>query len=208
MGLASYKHSLTSLNFRICKLTEWNPEETFNRIVRADLTGVAFLESTEFERFSMYKFSIDYPPVCSIQFDPKGKRTVGDMLFLFPGKEKIYLTWGELEKAKMKFPNASDQAIHSIGVMKKIRTIKRLETISEDLLTINSHQAAYRQIRLEEMAGGILPNGRTILHEGYSIHLHCDQSSRYFAIYTIVSSKSPEDFGELFRLMVNSFRCH
>jgi hypothetical protein len=167
------------------------------------------LENTAFEKFSMYRFSIDYPKVCSIQFNPKLKREVGDVLFLFPDKEKIYLTWGELEKAQKKFPTVSDHAEHSIQMIRKTRTVKGLETIARDLLTINSHPAAYTRIRLEEVRGGLLPQNKTIPHEGYSVHLHCEQSSRYFVIYTMLSQeKAPEGFDELFKLIANSLKCH
>ncbi len=161
-----------------------------------------------FENFSMYRFSIDYPEVCSIQFNPKLKREVGDMLFLFPDKEKIYLTWGELEKAQKQFPTVSEHAGRSLERLKKSGTVKGLETISRDLLTINSHQAAYNRVKLEEAAGGLLPTKKAMQREGYSVHLHCDQSSRYFVIYSMLSSQGPEDFGELFKWMVNSFKCH
>jgi len=166
------------------------------------------LENVEFEKFSIYKFSIDYPSVCSIQFNPKSKRAVGDVLFLFPDKEKIYLTWGELEKAQKKFPTANEHADHSLQVLKKSGTIRGLETILQDSLTINSHQAAYKRIKLEETASGLLSTKKAIPHEGHSLHLHCDQSSRYFVIYSMLSSNAPEDFDELFKLMVNSFKCH
>lgn len=192
------------------------PNLTFNEALKKPLTrfsvlvlrGSALLENAAFEKFSMYKFSIDYPEVCSIQFNPKGKRERGDLLFLFPDKEKIYLTWGELERAQTKFPTANDQADHSFAVMKKSGTVKDVETLSQDSLTINSHQAAYRRVRLEEKAAGLLSANKAIPHEGHSLHLHCDRTSRYFAIYTMLSSKAPEDFGELFKWMVNSFKCH
>ncbi len=161
-----------------------------------------------FENFSMYGFSIDYPKVCSIQFNPKLKREVGDMLFLFPDKEKIYLTWGELERAQKKFPTVSEHADHSLERIRKSGTVRGLETISRDLLTINSHHAAYNRVKLEEIAGGFLPTKKAMQREGYSVHLHCDQSSRYFVIYSMLSSQGPGDFGELFKWMVNSFKCH
>ena len=167
------------------------------------------MENTAFEKFSMYKFSIDYPEMCTIQFNPKLKRGVGDMLFLFPDKEKVYLTWGELEKAQKKFPTVSDHAEHSIERIRKSGTVKGLETISRDLLTINSHPAAYMRVKLEETKGGFLPKDKTIAHEGHSVHLHCEQSSRYFVIYTMLTEgKAPEGFGELFKVIANSFKCH
>ena len=57
-----------------------------------------------FETFSVYNFSVDYPAVCRIEFNPKSRREAGDIVFHFPDREKVFLTWGKLEDAQKKFP--------------------------------------------------------------------------------------------------------
>jgi len=165
------------------------------------------LESVVFEKFAVYKFSIDYPTVCRIEFNPKTRREAGDIVFHFPDREKVFLSWGDLQKALKKFPTAQEQAEHSIGSVKKSGNVRNLQKISQDSLTINTHRAALNRVKLEEIGPGFFSR-RTVPHEAYSVHLHCNESSRYFAIYTMLSAQAPEDFEELFMSMVNSFRCH
>ena len=168
------------------------------------------MSQPEFETFSVYNFSIDYPPVCRVEFNPKSRREAGDIVFHFPDREKLYLSWGDLEKAQKKFGDAQKQAEHSLGSVKKSQNVKKMEKITTDTLTINSHLAAYNRVKLEETPPGIFPGKRrSIAHETYSLHLHCDKSSRYFVVYTMLSPNAPQDFGEVvFMRMAKSFACH
>lgn len=167
-----------------------------------------FLESVAFERFSVYKFGIDYPSVCKIEFNPKSRREGGDVVFHFPDREKMFLSWGDLEKAQKKFGTAEEQAEHSLKVVTKGGSVKKMEKLWCDTLSISSHEAAYNRVKLDEVPRGIFPSKRTISHETHSIHLHCDKSSRYFVIYSMLSPNAPEDFGNLLMTMAKSFKCH
>ena len=69
------------------------------------------LDEPEFETFSVYKFSMNYPPICRVEFNPKTRREAGDIVFHFPDPdrpraptEKVFLSWGALDKATKKFP--------------------------------------------------------------------------------------------------------
>ena len=167
------------------------------------------MSSKDFERFSVYNFSIDYPPVCRVEFNPKSRREHGDIVFHFPDREKVFLSWGDLEKAEKKFETAEKQAEHSLQSVKKSGNVKKMEKLENDVLTLNSHTAAYNRVRVDEQPAGIFPGKRIIPHEAYSIHVHCDKTARYFVIYTMLSPKAPEDFGTaIFKVMVNSFKCH
>lgn len=168
------------------------------------------MSKPEFETFSVYNFSIDYPPICRVEFNPKSRREAGDIVFHFPDREKLYLSWGNLEKAQKKFENAEKQADHSLISVKKSSNVKKMEKLTTDTLTLNSHKAAYNRVKLEEAPPGLFPGKRkSIVHETYSLHLHCDESSRYFVVYTMLSPNAPQDFGEeIFMPMAKSFRCH
>jgi len=167
------------------------------------------LSDETFERFSVYSFSIGYPPVCRVEFNPKSRREAGDIVFHFPDREKVFLSWGKLDKAEKKFETAEKQAEHSLQVVKKSGNVKKMEKLESDSMTLNSHQAAYNRVRLDEQPPGLFMGKRTVPHDAYSIHLHCDKSSRYFVIYTMLSPRAPEDFGDaIFKVMANSFRCH
>jgi len=167
------------------------------------------LANEDFETFSVYNFSIDYPPVCRVEFNPKTRREGGDIVFHFPDREKVFLSWGNLEKAEKKFETAEKQAEHSLQVVKKSGNVKKMEKLETDLLTLNSHPAAYNRVKVDEQPAGIFMGKRTVPHDAYSIHIHCDKTSRYFVIYAMLSPKAPEDFGvAIFKVMANSFKCH
>jgi len=162
----------------------------------------------ELENFSVYKFSIDYPSVCRVEFNPKSGRDKGDVVFHFPDKERIFLTWGDLKIAEKKFDNAEKHAEHSLQAVKKSCSVKKMDQIHKDTLMINSHKASYNHVKLDEIQPGIFVGRRVITHETHSVHLHCNKSSRYFVIYTMLSPKAPEDFDTVFKMMSNSFKCH
>ncbi len=161
-----------------------------------------------FENFSVYKFSIDYPAVCRVEFNPKSRREKGDVVFHFPDREKVFLSWGALEAAQKKFQTVEAQAEHSIKTVKKSQNVKNLERVKQDTMEVNSHKAAYNRMKLDEMPAGFFPGKRVTKHEAHSLHLHCENMSRYFVIYTMLSPNAPADFEELFLKMIGSFKCH
>lgn len=161
-----------------------------------------------FEKFTIYRFSLDYPPVCRIEFNPKSRREAGDIVFHFPDKEKVFLSWGKLEDAQKKFPTVEDQAAHSLKTIQKSRQVKGFERVREDTLRINSHKAVYNHVKMGELPPRIFPGKRTIQRETLSLHMHCEPLSRYFVIYTMLSPNAPEDFEDLFLNMARSFKCH
>ena len=162
----------------------------------------------ELENFSVYKFSINYPSICRVEFNHKNRRDKGDVVFHFPDKERVFLTWGDLKIAEKKFGNAEKHAERSLQAVKNSGNVKKMEQILKDTLMINSHKASYNQVKIDEIQTGFFVGKRVVVHETHSIHLHCNKSSRYFVIYTMLSSKTPEDFDTIFKLMSNSFKCH
>jgi hypothetical protein len=161
-----------------------------------------------FETFSIYRFSLDYPAVCRVEFNPKSRREAGDLVFHFPDREKVFLSWGKLESAQKKFPTVQDQAEHSLQSVKKSARVKNFDRVAQDSLEINSHRAAYNRVRMEEVSASLFGGGRTVKREALSMHLHCEPMSRYFVIYALLSPNAPEDFADLFLEMVHSFKCH
>jgi len=166
------------------------------------------LENEDFEKFSVYKFSIEYPSVCRIEFNPKSRREKGDIVFHFPDKEKVFLSWGTLENAQKRFHSVEEQAEHGIKAISKSSNVKNCERVTKDSIEVNSHNAAYNHIRLNQTFGGIFGKGKIVPHDGYSLHVQCEDSSRYFVIYTLLSTNAPADFGDLIKTMIDSFRCH
>jgi hypothetical protein len=160
------------------------------------------------ERFSVYGFSIDYPAVCRVEINPKSLREIGDIVFHFPDREKVFLSWGQLAKAREKFQTIEAQADHAIDVIRKARNIKNFQMISQDSLDINSHEALYKSIQVEEILTGFLGGMKTIRRKAYSLHVHCDRSSRYFVVYVFLTANAPDAFDKVFRTMISSIKCH
>ena len=168
---------------------------------------IRVLANAGFEKFSIYGFSIDYPSVCSIDLNRKSKRASGDVVFHFPDKEKVILIWGNLEKAQKRFHTVDEHAEHGIKRISTSGPVKSCERVNKDSIEVNSHRAAYNCIKVNQSVS-VFAKDKTVTRDGYSLHLHCQNSSRYFIISTLLSSKAPQHFGELMKTMMDSFKCH
>lgn len=115
------------------------------------------MEEEGFEKFSVYGFSIDYPKVCRIEFNPKSRREGGDVVFHFPDREKLFVTWGGLDKVQTKFPTVEQQAEHTMKNIRKTGNVRNLERVKQDSITVSSHQAAFNHMTLDEAARRALP---------------------------------------------------
>ncbi len=164
--------------------------------------------SRDFERFSIYGFSIDYPKECRVEFNPKSRREAGDVVFHFPDRVKTFLSWGELEKATKNFQTVEGHAEHSLDAVKKSRNVKNFERVTHDSMTVNSHAGAFNRVKLEEVTVGFLPRKRAAPQEAYSVHVHCPESGRYFVVYTMIPSDSEGQYGTALTKMAKSLKCH
>jgi hypothetical protein len=161
----------------------------------------------EFERFSIYKISIDYPSVSWVELNPRSRRERGDIVFHFPEREKIFLSWGNLEDARRKFPTIEDHAEHGIEDVRKNAHVKNVERVAHDSLEVNSHEAVYNYIRLNQPIG-LLPGKRIICRDALLVHLRCPELSRFFVIFALLRAAAPEHFSELFLSMTKTLECH
>lgn len=151
---------------------------------------------------------LDYPAVCRVEFNPKSRREAGDVVFHFPDREKVFLSWGKLEDVQKKFQSVEDHAETSLKTIKKNSHVKNFERVVHDSLEVNSHKAAFNRAKLDEIPPGLFGRKSGVKREALSLHVHCDLTSRYYVIYTVLSPNAPEDFSDLFLNMVHSFKCH
>ena len=163
----------------------------------------------QIERFSVYGFSIDYPLVCRIEFKPKNSRGKGDMVFHFPDKEKLFVSWGDLTVAQKNFQTLEGQVEHNMQSLRKRSKRLNVQNLARttDSLTVSSHRTIFNNIRLEERGPGLFRRSN-VSRSAYTVHLHCPNSNRFFVIYTLLSPKAPEDFENLFKKMASSLKCH
>ena len=163
---------------------------------------------SEYQQFSVYGFSVNYPSGCRVEFNPKSKEHEGDVVFHFADKTKIFLSWGELEKALGNFQTVKGHAEHSLEKVRKSGNVKNFQKISEDTVNLNSHKAAFNIVGLEEVTLGLLSGRQTSPRRAYSIHVHCENSARYFVIYGIFHAEVAEDYGKIILSMSSSLNCH
>ena len=162
----------------------------------------------EFENFSIYGFSINYPKECRVEFNPKSRRESGDVVFHFPERNKIFLSWGDLEKATKRFQTIEAHAENSLETVKKTGNVRNFEKVSSDTVNVRSHKAAYNHVRLEEMTAGFFTGGRAVPRDACSVHVHCPDSSRYFVIYALFPHESVEKQEKAFMAVTKSLKCH
>ena len=162
----------------------------------------------EFENFSMYGFSINYPDVCRVEFNSKSRRETGDMSFKFPDSARIFLSWGELEKVSKRFGSPEEHANFSLDAMKKGKNVKNFERVSRDTMPLHSHNTSVNKVRFDEKALKVFGRGKDIPREAYSLHVHCDKSNRYFVLYTMAAVDDERKFERIIESMRQSFNCH
>ena len=129
-------------------------------------------------------------------------------MFHFPDASKIFLSWGELEKAVGNFQTVERHAEHSLEKVRKSGNVKNFKKISEDIVNVNSHRAAFNVVSLEEITIGLLTGKQSSPRRAYSIHVHCDDSARYFVIYGIFHAETAEDYEKVILSMSVSLMCH
>jgi hypothetical protein len=161
-----------------------------------------------FERFSVYGFSIEYPEDARVEFNPKSRRSEGDVVFHFPDKTKIFLSWGDLEKAKKSFGTVEKHADHGLNQVKRARSVKNFELASHDSVSINSHQGVYNRAKFDEVMVGLLSSKNKSPREACSLHVHCAQSSRYYVVYALLSTGGTYDYDKTFTRMAKTLKCH
>lgn len=162
----------------------------------------------DFEQFSVYGFSIKYPVDARLEFNPKSRRGAGDVVFHFPDRVKIFLSWGDLEEATKKFHTVEEHAEHSLKRIKSSGNVKGFEKVEHDSLKINSHQSVYNRAKFEEVSVGFFSGKRKNPREAHSVHVHCDESGRFLVVYSLLPVGASTDYQAVFSKMANSLKCH
>ena len=161
-----------------------------------------------FEKFSMYGFAISYPDVCKVEFNSKSRRETGDVAFRFPDSSKIFLSWGELERVSKRFASVEEHADFSLDAMKKGKNVLNFERVSRDTIVLHGHKTSVNKVRFDEKTLKFLGRGKDIPREAYSFHVHCDESSRYFVVYSMAPVDGKVRFDAIMESMRESFKCH
>lgn len=159
----------------------------------------------EKDSLTIYGFSFQYPKSRKLEFNPKFKRSDGDVAVKAPDKSVVFVSWGELEKISKKAPTVEKHSEFSLDRVKK-SVQGKMNSIEHKEIDVNGHRALYNNVKIQVPKRGLF--GRAQEQEVASVHLHCDRSKRYFVIY---ATSNPENIADQKRTMegiTETLRCH
>ena len=68
------------------------------------------------------------------------------------------------------------------------------------------HDAVFNHVKIEVPRRGLF--GKGTLQEVRSVHLHCDQTHRFYVIYSTATQENKEAQGRTMQEIVDSLQCH
>jgi len=77
------------------------------------------LSSQEFERFTLYGFSLIYPKDWVVSIDGRSSRENGSLRIRLGNEAMINVVWGPLKKMKEKLPSPKDHAEYALKRIKR-----------------------------------------------------------------------------------------
>jgi len=166
------------------------------------------MEDSDYELVVLYGFSATCPKTARLEFNPKSNRKKGDLVFHLEEGFKIFLSWGSLEEAKKRYPTAAAQASRSIERSVKSTRAKLDGTTETRDLKIQGHDAVYTHARMLFERGGFPFGTRRVTQDAYAMHVHCDNSERYYVMYAFARPEASEELGKIFQPMMSSLKCH
>jgi hypothetical protein len=159
----------------------------------------------EKDTLQIYGFSFEFPKDRKLEFNPKFKRTDGDVAVKAPDKAVVFVSWGELEKVMKKAPTIEKHAEFSLERVKK-SVQGKMNSLDHKEVDVNGHRAAYNQVKILVPRRGLFGKGSE--QQVTSVHVHCEKSGRYFVIYaTSTEQNAPEQIRTLQGIM-ETLRCH
>jgi hypothetical protein len=162
----------------------------------------------KYDRFSVYGFAIDYPSTYAINFN-KAEHDKGEISFLSPKGDKVAMSWGKLEKMQKRYGSVEEEAQEGVRRLKKSKDISNFEIVEHKITRINNHDSVFDHVSFTHHRIVFpLVTRRAEEFQVRSLHLQCEQSSRFFVVYGMVDSNRSSELGSIFQNMIESFACH
>ncbi|MEM3799727.1 MAG: hypothetical protein QXH56_06535 [Thermoprotei archaeon] len=162
-----------------------------------------------FEVYSAYGVSIFYPEGWRVELNPTSKKLEGDVVFHSPEKDKLYVSWGPLDKAKRRFGSVEKHAEYSVERIRRSRDVSGFEVSESVRSDVNGHEAVFMSVRFNVSQPSVFGfKGKPSPKSVYSMHLYCEDSSRYLVVYTLLNEEVGERVFEDVKKCVNSLKCH
>ena len=165
----------------------------------------------DLELFAVYGMEMRYPNNWRVEIRSKSNKEKGDVIFTSLKGERIFASWGPLAMVTKRFPVLEKHADHSFDNIKKMQNVKSLEFTARKRVLINGHSAVFTRAKVS-LAQRMMVRKFYTERDVQSIHLHCENSNRYFVIYNPVDDTEirPEDRSgvDLSDIGTNTFKCH
>ena len=162
-----------------------------------------------FYPYAAYNISTVYPSDWRVELNPKSDNFEGDVVFHSPKGDKIYISWGKLEKAKERFEDLEEHTKVSIERLRKTRDVVNMNVLDKRDGSIYGHRAILSQIEISTAIPtfSLFGSKRTDKRLVLSAHFYCEQSERYVVLYSL-SRESEENIEPLFREVAQNLKCH
>ena len=161
----------------------------------------------ENEKFALYGFEVEIPSSWRVEFNPKGTRERGDVVFQTQKGNRYFISWGKLEDATKRFKNLEEHRDSSVTQVRKGTDVKNLKVTDQKEIQICGHRALISRVSAQVQSGMMSRN--VTVRSFWSMHLHCSNSSRYYVVFD--TERDPEEFqdmGKVFDSFARSLVCH
>jgi len=162
----------------------------------------------QYDHLSVYGFCVDYPEDWRVELKPESDRNKGNLAFHSPTKDNMFISWEILERVQKRYTSLAEQVNDVLENIKKSRGVKSLEVMEKKELEINGHTGVFTHLKVTSIQPFFFKK-RVNLQELWSLHVYCEQTARFFALYG--SSGSDErslEQADIFKHMQRTFRCH
>jgi hypothetical protein len=159
-----------------------------------------------FERFQVYRFSLEYPKGCVITFGKKSLRSRGYVIMELAEILRILVSWGQLDSILSRYATTEAHAKHSFSKLSKAGDLKEIKVINTSTVPVNGHEATFTHF---VVSSAYPVFGKHRNRETRSLHVHCEESNRFVILNlsTRADAQSPETTSAFERLQ-ETFVCH
>ena len=161
----------------------------------------------ETEKFALYGFEVLIPSGWRVEFNPKGTREKGDVVFQSQKGNRFFISWGKLEDALKKFKSLEEHRDNSISQLKKGTGVKNVNVTDLHEIQICGHRALMSRVTAEIQSG--MMSKKVSEKNLWAMHLHCPVVARYYVLFD--TERDPdeiEDMGGVFDSYAKSMVCH
>ena len=162
----------------------------------------------DYENLQVYRFFLEYPAYYQVNIARGSTITEGKIDFLSKENPTISLSWGDLENARKRYQDAKSQAEGTLNNIRKTfeKGGAKFQLNSQTNMDVAGHSAVL-SISEALYRGGFL--SRSIRKRVVrSLHIHCDKSKRWIAVYQMTKLEETPENPTPFDHITKTLDCH